>query len=88
MSFGLYLIAFLLPPLYFLLRGKWLGFAINLTIWLISIPLLFVFGLGVLVWLIAVMHAMWHVRRELIEEHATTMAKHLAEQMAKQNQPR
>lgn len=88
MSFGLYLIAFFLPPLYFLLRGKWLSFAINLCLWLLSIPLLFVFGLGIFVWLITVVHAMWHVRRELVDEHATAIARRMAEEMVKQNQAR
>lgn len=86
MSFGLYLIAFFLPPLYFLLRRKWLGFVINLVMFLIAIPLFFVFGLGIVFWMIAVVHAMWHVRRELVDEHATAIAQRMAEAMVKQNQ--
>ncbi|MEA3245411.1 MAG: hypothetical protein U9Q74_04585 [Gemmatimonadota bacterium] len=73
-SFGLYLLAVFCPPAYFAVRHKWASFAINGLVYLVSFPLLLFFGVGLFTWMLSSVHAVWHVRAELIEHHATVIA--------------
>jgi hypothetical protein len=52
-----YLVAIVLPPLALLMIGKPAQFVLNGTVWLISIPLTLMFGVGVFLWLLCVAHA-------------------------------
>jgi uncharacterized membrane protein YqaE (UPF0057 family) len=53
-----YLFAIFLPPLALLLCKKPIQAVLNLILWLVSIPLLFFFGIGVFVWLACSVHAL------------------------------
>jgi diacylglycerol kinase len=53
-----YLFAFLVPPLAVAMCGRWVHFAFNLIVWLISIPLIFFVGLGLIGWLLCTIHAL------------------------------
>jgi uncharacterized membrane protein YqaE (UPF0057 family) len=53
-----YLFAFFIPPLAVLLCKRPGQFVVNLIIWLISIPVIFFFGLGLIGWLICSVHAL------------------------------
>jgi len=75
----MYFIIIFIPPLYFLIRKKWGGFIINLILMIlagITIPLFFI---GFVFWILAVGHAGWHYRRELIEKHAELIATKIKE---------
>lgn len=76
-----YLIAVFIPPLHFAIRNRWGAFAFSATMCLLSIPLLAVFGIGIFFWFIAAVHAMWDLRHEVMEEHATMIATKMAEKM-------
>jgi hypothetical protein len=52
-----YLVAILLPPVALLMIGKPFQFILNFSIWLISIPLALMFGIGIVLWLMCIAHA-------------------------------
>ena len=79
-----YLLVMFVSPAYFALRGKWGAFTFNLILYLLAIVTL-LFGIGVFFWMVGVMHAGWSLRTEVMEEHATIMAKKLAEELRKPN---
>lgn len=76
----MYLIIIFISPLYFLIRGKWLGFILNSVLYGLAV-LTILFGIGILFWALAVGHAGWHLRRELMLEHAKMIAGEMAKQM-------
>lgn len=78
------LAAILCPPLYFLLQGRPLAAAIHFVFWVISILTALIL-IGVLIWFIQASMACWDLRKQLMEEQATIMAKKMAEVMAKTN---
>jgi hypothetical protein len=53
-----YLLAFILPPLAILFCGRWLHFVVNLVLWLVSLPLMFFAGFGIIVWLLCTAYAL------------------------------
>lgn len=53
----LYLLALLIPPLPILLSGRIISATLNAIIWLLAFPSLFFFGVGVLLWFVAAIHA-------------------------------
>lgn len=77
----IYLITILIPPLYFALRKKWGSFVVNEFFYLLSFPLLILWGFGVVIWMFCVAHAGWFLRKELIEEAAETLASKMAGKM-------
>ena len=77
--------AFFVPPLYFLLRKKWLGFFINFIIFITALVTL-IFGIGVLFCFMASCHAALHLRKENMAEHAQMIADKMAEKSNKNEQ--
>ncbi|HLC43217.1 MAG TPA: hypothetical protein VJO34_16525 [Methylomirabilota bacterium] len=75
-----YLAIIFVSPLYFALRGKWGAFILNALLYLTALFTVFLFGLGVFFWALAVGHAAWHYRKELMAEHAELIAQKMAEQ--------
>ncbi len=67
-------------PLYFALRKKWGGFVLNGLLYLMAVFTIF-FGIGVIFWALAVGHASWHLRKEMMVEHAEIIAVKMAEKM-------
>jgi uncharacterized integral membrane protein len=53
-----YVFAFLLPPLSIAMCKRWGHFTFNLIFWLISLPLIFFVGLGLIGWLLCTIHAL------------------------------
>jgi hypothetical protein len=74
-----YFIILFLSPLYFLLRKKWGGFVANAILYVLAWLTILIFGLGIIFWGLAVGHAMWTYRTELMEQGAEIFAKKLAE---------
>jgi len=52
-----YLVAILLPPVALLMIGKPFQFVLNFVLCLISIPLALMFGIGIVLWLLCIAHA-------------------------------
>ena len=77
------LIAIFLPPLYFFVVGRPISGVIHLVIWVISIPLIFAFGMGVFIWFIQAFLAVWDLRKRLVTEQATILATKMAEAFQK-----
>ena len=80
----MYLVVIFISPLYFLIRGKWLGLLVNGTLYLLVWLTVWFFGLGMIFWALGVGHAMWEMRKELMTEQAEIIAKKMAEEMRKQ----
>ena len=84
----IYLVAIFIPPLYFLLRGKWLGFIVNSIFYGIAL-LCAVSIVGLVIapfpWFVASVHAVWHIRKELVIENAEIMATKMAAAFREQN---
>jgi hypothetical protein len=81
----MYLAIIFISPVYFLARGKWGGFILNSILYGLGlICAISIIGLIVapLFWALAVGHAGWHLRKEVMEEHARMIATKMAEQMA------
>lgn len=80
----MYLVIIFASPLYFAIRGKWGSFILNSLLyglsWLLLITILGAI-LAPLPWILSVGHACWHLRKELMEEHATMIASKMAEKM-------
>lgn len=69
----MYLVIIFCSPLYFLVRGKLLPLILNSILYGLAL-LTIMFGVGFFFWLLAVGHASWHLRRELMQEQARMIA--------------
>ena len=72
------LLIFFLPWAYFFTAGRPVAGIVHLIVWLISIPLIFVFGLGIFIWGAQVTIAAWDLRRQVQEEQAMAIATKMA----------
>lgn len=72
------------------MRGDWVGFCVNAVLfglaWLLLLSIVGSF-LSPLPWALAVGHASWALRKQLMEEQATIMAKKMAEAMRQDRTP-
>jgi hypothetical protein len=87
----MYLCIIFLSPLYFMIRGKWGGFVLNSILYgLACFCVISIIGIMIapLFWMLAVGHASWSLRRELMEQNAIMIAEKMAEQMVKHQSAR
>ena len=75
----MYLIAILVPPLYFLIKKKWLAFLVTGFLMFFSV---FMFILIPILWPVCAICAVWDLRKQLMHEHATIIAEKMATKMA------
>lgn len=76
-----YLLAIFLPPIYLLTRKRYLAATFGLILFLLSIAMyvtIFLFWVGIIFYLIALMHACWHLRKQVVEESASVLADKMA----------
>jgi hypothetical protein len=80
----IYLTAIFIPPLYFLIKKKWLAFigsmvafffAVIFTIMMILLPISFI------LWGLCSVVAVWDLRKRVIHESAEVLATKMAEKM-------
>ena len=80
----IYLVAIFIPPLYFLIKKKWLAllgsmvaffFAVIFAIMMILLPISFI------LWGICSVVAVWDLRKRVMHEHADVLATKMAEKM-------
>lgn len=83
MSFGMVLLAFFCPPAYFAARQRWVAFAIHCVLYLLALVTVFVFGIGFLIWLMEVFHAMWDFKSRAMDQAMQRQAEMIAATMAK-----
>lgn len=83
----MYLTIILIPPLYFVLRKRWGAFTLNAILYGLACVFLISF-IGAFIapvfWVLAVGHAGWHLRKEIMVEHAEMIATKMAEKMKQQ----
>lgn len=77
-----YLIALLMPPLYFALKRKWLAFAANNVLYGLAWFTVFTMGIGVFFffWLSAAVHALWHLRKGTMQEEVGPIRREIRRQ--------
>jgi hypothetical protein len=63
-----YLVSFVVPPLGILMCKRWGHAIVNLIFWLASFPLLFFMGIGVVVWLLCIAHALAVCRMSSVDK--------------------
>ena len=80
----IYLVAIFIPPLYFLIKKRWLAligslvaffFAVIFAIMMILLPLSFI------LWALCSVVAVWDLRKRLVHESAEVLATKMAEKM-------
>lgn len=84
----IYLIAVLIPPLYFLIKKKWLGFIVSSCLLVLSFFLaltIVLLPVALILWVFCSVCAIWSVRKSLMHEHAEIIAKKMAEKMQTTN---
>lgn len=80
----MYLCIIFIPPVYFMARRKWGACALNAVLYgLAWLCVLTIIGIIVapLFWALAVGHAGWHLRKELMAQHAEMIATKMAEKL-------
>jgi hypothetical protein len=79
-----YLCILFIPPLYFMTRNKWGPFFLNAVLYgLACLCVLTIVGIVIapVFWILAVGHAGFHYRREMMVQHADMLATKMAEKM-------
>jgi hypothetical protein len=80
----IYLVAIFVPPLYFLIKKRWLAligsmiaffFAVIFAIMMILLPISFI------LWGICSVVAVWDLRKRIMHENADVLASKIAEKM-------
>jgi hypothetical protein len=80
----IYLVAIFIPPLYFLIKKKWLAFigsiiafffAVIFAVMMILLPISFI------LWGLCSIVAVWDLRKRVMHEHAEVLATKIAEKM-------
>jgi hypothetical protein len=82
----MYLVIIFIPPLYFLIKGKIGGLILNAIIYCVAVAFLvtIVFSwVAFPFWLLAVGHAVWNYRRDLMMEHAEMIVTKVTEAQGK-----
>ena len=85
-----YLVAVFIPPLYFLMKKKWLGFIVSSLLLVLSLFLAMTvvfIPVSLLLWGLCTVVAVFDLRKQLMQEHATVIAEKMAEKMRQQPGP-
>jgi hypothetical protein len=67
----IYLLAIFLPPVYFLIKRRWMAFALTFAMLLVSIFFLFAVYLApaiLILWFLSAAIAVWDVRRKVVKQ--------------------
>lgn len=86
----IYLVAALVPPLYFLIKKKWAAFVVSSLLLFLSLCMLVSIVLipgAIILWVLCATVAFWDLRKQLMHEHATVIAEKMAAKM-QQSPPR
>ena len=74
-----YLMAFLFPPLYFLVKGKWIALTISTILFVIGLALFWTIVIPFLFYIPCVIVAMYDAQQQLLRRHATDIANKIVE---------
>lgn len=79
----IYLVAILLPPLYFAIRKKWGACVFSAIGYAFALVFLIIPPVGIFIWFTTAVHAVWTLRKEVMQEHAQMIAKAIVEEQGK-----
>ena len=86
----IYLIAIFVPPLYFLIKRRWLAFILSTFLFILS-PFLLMTGIlapvALFFWFACAICALWHLRQQVTRENARILAEEMAAKMAEVMRP-
>ena len=82
----IYLLAIFVSPLYFLVKKKWLAFIIHSILYPIALFTIMFFGVGIFLWGVLMVHAVWELRHQRDQEMAKAMAKEMVSAMEQREQ--
>ena len=77
----MYLVIIFVSPLYFIFRKKWGAFILNTILYLLGWVTIWIFGPGIMFWLLSIGHAAWHLRKELMKEQSQVIANEMVAKM-------
>jgi hypothetical protein len=80
----IYLVAVFLPPIYFFIKGRWIAGIFSSLVCLfglVCIATMFGAVVGVPLWMITSVCAVWDLRKRITDENTTMLAKKMAEAM-------
>jgi hypothetical protein len=80
----IYLCAIFIPPLYFLIKKRWLGFVVSSGLLILSFFLVMtvvLIPLALILWALCSTVAVWNLRKCLVNESAEVFATKIAEKM-------
>jgi hypothetical protein len=80
----IYLCAIFIPPLYFLIKKRWLGFIVSSCLLVLSLFLAMTVVLipgALILWALCSTVAVWNLRKALVNESAEVLATKMAEKM-------
>lgn len=86
----MYLLAVLVPPLYFLLKKRWVAFIVTTFLFCLSFffyLMVVLAPVALILWALSSVCAVWDLRKALMHEHATIMAEKMVETMRQQLPP-
>ena len=81
----IYLTAVLIPPLYFLIKKRWVGFIVSSCLLVLSFFLactVVMIPVALVLWALCATVAVWNLRKQLVRENAEVLASKIAEKMA------
>lgn len=80
----IYLVAIFIPPLYFLMKKRWLGFCASSFLFILSFFMAFTVVLlpvVLILWALCSICAVWNLRTQVMHEHADVLAAKMAEKI-------
>jgi len=82
MNFLKFILALLLPPVYFLVQKRYVLGTIYLLIFLfLGIPLTILFGFGLVIWLFMAIHALFDLGKNVRKKDMDYQARKIAEEI-------
>lgn len=80
----IYLVAIFIPPLYFLIKKRWLGFIVSCCLLVLSFFLamtVIMLPVALILWALCSAVAVWNLRKQFVHESAEVLATKMAEKM-------
>jgi uncharacterized membrane protein len=80
----IYLVAIFIPPLYFVIKKRWVGFIVSSCLLVLSLFLamtVFLIPVALILWALCSTVAVWNLRKASMHEHAEILATKMAEKM-------
>ena len=80
----IYLVAIFIPPLYFLIKKKWLAFVGSMVAFFFAVIfaiMMILLPISLILWAVCSVVAVWDLRKRVMHENADVLATKMAEKM-------